>query len=733
MPTPDLNINISDLTSLSQLKSLLQGSAQSAFQFGAGIAPYWDAPIQTVPNGTAATITVSQDANWKTTAGIGFALSGSALCKLEVITSGDVLTYAPDLDSNSKASSGLPGTDYKGFVYLKISLDFKISGSASGSGNVSGIGISGNAKASADSSVIFCHRVPETAVLSAAIKEAFEKFVFPLEPKCAIDMAEGDIAQVSFNGTLSAGVSISYGIMSIDFAAPGLQSVLDSWNVAKFTLPSGKVDIGATASVSYTHSDDFTAIVQKTTVSNAFLYVMRARKDSASEALGLNAKVTITGTTGVTPNAQTIQHAVDSITGGIGGDQVAAKAQDLAQTLNKKLDDWINNTVQKGATLAFEWDQQKAMSMLFKYTVDLVHASLVTSSWTALCNGDLRAAMTAGGIVLESGSGISHQLSHSFGINLQFFNLFAFSQKDTYFQNSTVELTDSGNIRFMHDIGSEQDVTINKQLRSCRIHFLASINQQTTGALTGASVDLHLELSASNNPKEAGRIGDVVGFIPPNQQANLAQKAMQQFVAGNKPGTLNLNCILKPSAYGRLSCSEFTGNKHDQPPVNQQQDSENWQAFHDASVLLLGLDFVQDISYATWEGFNIACNYQDPDPNNLPAANRRNPGNVNLVPFGFWENITSAPAIANAFARSTAEFMNLCDDLHSLAGLAGAVNDMTQWNALVGSLVYLIKNDTNQDSSKPAIAALLKLSNPDSVTYQGENGNNSFTCTVTLT
>jgi len=731
-PSLDLSVSIADLTSASQLKKLIQGDAKPTFNFGAEIAPFWNSPVQTVPNETSASITISGSGNWKTSGiGIGFALSASAKCQLKVITSGAVLTYAPDLES--QPTSQLPGTVYPGSAYVIISLDFQISGSISGSGNIDGLGISGNVKGSTDTSVIFCHFVSGGMSLSDALKEAFEKFVFPFEPTCATDMNAGDIAQVNFNGSLACSLDVSYGIEDVTFSAPGVSSVLDSVTkgAAQLTLPSGKVDIGADASLSYTHTDDFTAIVQKQDANDAFLYVMRAHKNDGSEGLKVSATVTITNTPGVTVDSQKMQQAVNTITG-VGGDQAAAYAADIAQGLNNKLNGWINNTVSKGASLGVEWDEHQAISMLFKYEIDLIDAAKLNNSWNAFCSGNLRGAVSVGGLVPESGSGISSQVSHSFTMSLQLFNLFSASDKSTYFKNTSVIVTQNGDLRYLYDIGQESEVDINKSQKICLIHFIASVDQSTANTVSDADVDLQMELIATNSKQEAGRIGDVVGFIPPNQQVNQAQKTMQQFVVTNAAGTLDLVCVLKPSAYGRLSCSEYIGKK---PPASQQQDSENWLAFHDASVSLLNLQWAQALTYQDWQQFNVLCVYGDGVSG---TPDRESEGNLAAVPPDLWSNINAPAALISYFLLNSAGFMNLCDDLHELAGLTSQPNnsaeDITVYNGLLTSLVELIlKRDVNNDYSKPAIAALLRLSNPQSVTCKFVPGSNVLTCTLTLT
>jgi hypothetical protein len=615
---------------------------------------------------------------------------------------------------------------------LVMSIDFQISGSASGSGNINGLGISGNVKGSTDTSVSFCHLVSGDMTLRDAIEETFETFVFSLEPSCATEMSSGDIAQVNFNGSLGCSLDVSYGIANVNFSAPGVASVLDSVakGAAQFTLPSGKINIGADASVSYTHTDDFTVIVQKLDSSDAFLYVMRAHKNDESESLQVSAAVTITNTPGVTINSTELEQSVNSIAG-TGGDQAAAYATDVAQGLNAKLSNWINNTVQKGASLGLDWDQHHSVSMLFKYQIALGDVDLVDRSWIALCSGNLRGAVGMGGLIPEPGSGISDQLSRSFTVSLKFFNFFSAADKTTYFKNTYVVVTAAGDLCYMFDIGKESDTDVNKSKRTCLIHFVATVNESTAATVSNAEVDLEIEMSASNDQTEAGRIGDLVGFIPPNQQVNQAQKTMQQFVSGKPSGTLDLVCILKPSAYGRLSCSEYVGSK---PPANQQQDSENWSRFHDASVGLLNLGFLGSLSYYDWQQFNVLCVYGE-GVSGVP--DRHSVGNPAAVPPSFLSNIDAPAALVSYFLLNSAEFMNLCDDLHQLAGLTSApqtsAQDITIYNQLLTSLVELIlKRDVNNDYSKPAVAALLGLANPQDVAAAISTANTTLTCRITL-
>ncbi len=139
-----------------------------------------------------------------------------------------------------------------------------------------------------------------------------------------------------------------------------MQTVLDSCakGEATLALPSGTVDIGASANLGLTHSDDFTAIVQKLDAKDAFLYLMRARKNDVSGGVGINAQVTITTEPSLSIDQQKLQAAVDGFTHGLGGKQAAALCGDLQGKLNDKLCGWMDKTVQGGAGLAANWDAQ---------------------------------------------------------------------------------------------------------------------------------------------------------------------------------------------------------------------------------------------------------------------------------------------------------------------------------------------------------------------------------------
>jgi hypothetical protein len=713
VPSLDLALKISDLGDASQLKSLLQDQAQPLFKFAVATAPYWNGPVEKFPSGTKASFSLSDSASWKTSTGISFGLSGSAECDLEILTSGCALEYLDNLDATSK--SGLPTGGYPGSVYVKLSLSFDISGNISGAGSVGPLGISGNAKGSVGASFIFAHKIKCGTLLKDAINEAFQKFVFPFEPSCATDMAAGDIAQVTFSGSMSYSLQLSYGIANYSFTAPSVTTVLDSCTkgAASLNLPSAAIDISASANLDCSHSDDFTAIVQKLDDGHAFLYLMRARKNEVSGGVGVGAQIIINATPSLTLNQPMLQDAVDHITQGRAGTIVLA----VSGTLQNKLDEKLNNLVQNGAGLKARFDRQASATMILKYKVALANSAVLHHSWSYFCLGDIRSAVGAGGLVLDPGSGVSNEINRSLSIDVTFFNFFHAQDVSSYFQKSQAVVTDTGDIRFLFDVGEESDSMVNKTLRKARIHFVADAE-----ANSPADVKLEIELSETHNKNEARHMIAIPGYLPAGPQATAAAADMQQFAAAHPAGSLNLNFVLESSAYGKLTCSPYNGNK---PPVDQSVDAANWKVFHDAAVSLLDLDYGGNVTYSDWQAWNEAAN-------GSKVADRRHIGDP-TAGSAVWEGLPQdVQQKLNYFCAATASFMDLCDDLQQLAERVSTAKIPDDWNRLLGDLKDIVTRDVNTDFAKPAVAAILKLCPANEVSYNKTVCGPAITCTISL-
>ncbi len=719
VPSLDVSFAISELADSSHLKTLIQADVAPAFKFAAASVHHWDTPVEKFPAGLKLDFNLTQGASWATSTGITFGLSGTAGCALEIIGSGPVIDYLDGIQATSNAA--LPAGDYAGSVYVKLSLSFSIAGKVSGAGNVGPLGISGNAKVSKGASFVFAHKVKSAMLLRDAVSESLNHFVFPFQPNCALKMAAGDLAQVTFSGSLSYGLQLSYGLASYNFTAPSVNTALESATkgMVSLTMPGVSVDIGASFSLGVVHSDDFTAIVDKLDSNHAFLYLMRARKKDVSVGADFGARVLVTGLPSVGVNQQGLQAGVNLVTNGLAGTQAASLSAVLENRLSDKVNNWLNNYVQGGAGLKAEWDSQKNTMLISKYKVALDNPAVLDHSWDYFCQGNIRSAVGAGGLMLQPGSGVSQDINRSLTLSLTFFNFFHAQNVTTYFEQSKAYVTDTGDIRFLFDIGEETETEVNKALKKARIHFVADAKTKSA-----AEVKLQVELSETHDKGEAARMAAIAGYIPQGTQASAAAADMQKFAAATPKGTLNLNFVLASSAYGKLSSSPYAGKK---PPANSQQsaDEHNWQVFHDAAVSLLKLAFAAKLTYPAWQAFNEQST-------GSKVADRRHSGNP-AQGVTVWEGQPSDVQQKLAyFCLASASFMNLCDDLHQLAQELATIKIPDDWNRLLGDLRDIVMRDVNTDFAKPAVAALLQLCPANTVEYEKEVVGDALTCTVCL-
>jgi len=729
-PSP-LNIDLlKDLQDSSHLKALLQNNQNALLTVASEVAQFASQPIQSAVGAQPAKISISTSPSWKTSTGITFSLTPQAACTITIAATSTKFPVAKSIDSTE--TNDIVAGPVAGKVYINIDLDFSIAGSVSGAGSAGSIGISGKASGSAAATLSYCHAVDGSVNTVEAIKDAFSHLAFPFEPNCALQMATGDMGRVNFDGSLSFGLDVTYGIGSYKFSAPGLDSVQKSLQngIDKLTFPTVQVDAGAKASVSYKHSDHFGAIILKSSDQSAKMYLVRSAANETSGSVGVNVGVSVTKLS-ATLDQTALAAAVNTVTGS-GGNLVAGLADKIQSSLVDKTNTWL--TAQKGdAGLQVQLSHQTNRALLYAFNADLTNPGLLQQSWRQFAAGDLIAAMQIGGLTMLPGSGVSTSLKNSVSLALHFFNLFSVTDTSIYFQKAYTKIGPDGSIRFLYDVGKEQDQQTKDALATSRIHFVASLTEVNPTTVQNAEVDLAIELSETNKASEGARIAATVGSLAAD-----AKTAMTQFVNASPKGTLNLNVTLKPSAYRRLSCSPFTGATHQTPPPSPAvEDRKNWNTFLAAAQALTNLSYLANLKYGDWEVFNQYCN------NGAASGtpNRRQIGAPSAVPPSFYadRNVSSAALLVEFFLKGTAHFMNLCDDLNSLAQALPDIITSEACNDLLDSLTKLAKEDVSADWAKPYASALLQLcaSGGSAVQASVQPGGTSaaptLTCAVTLT
>jgi hypothetical protein len=701
MPTPDSTPNLTpdltlDLTKLdgSDLRKLAQSDAQTLLTLGQSAAGFFGKPVQAAADKLAATFSLSAPGSWKTGAGIGFSLKASAACKLAVAAKSSGFPVAKAIDST--ATQEIHGQPPAGSVYVNIEMDFDIQGNLSGSGSASGIGIAGKASGTGAATFAYCHPVAEETETWAAIRAAFQAMKFPFQPDSAIAMPVGAIANVKFNATFGLELDLSYGLGTYTVAAPGLSAIQTSLKLGaeSFTPPSLSAEAGLKASFGYRHSESYEAIVSRTSATRAMLLLSRSASGETDESLGVTAGVTLAGTPSATADAGQLAKAINGVTG-FGGDQAAGALNDLQAALVAKSSSWLTEKSVGNASLTATLTQQRSRALLYEFSADLANPGIAEHSWSSFAKGDLETAMRAGGLTLLPGSGVAECLKRSTAIQLQFFNLFAVTDTKTYFRNTYVEVASDGALRYRFDIGEETKDQIRKALEQTSLHFAASAADQG-GAPETVEVDLNLELTETGRPRASDRIVDALSRLATVRQ----QAQLKQFLHDTPKGTLSVQAQCCPTAYGK---------------IGSQPDAANWKVFQGEAVRLMGLGFASGLSYADWALFNrLSIDGLDPlsgQPRRA-APDRRQSGDPAAVPPSFYaeRNLADAAEAVRYFLQASAQFMNLCADLASLADESLSLPDTKQsWDELIANVERLVASDTSTDWSVPAASALLAL------------------------
>ncbi|HEY4357703.1 MAG TPA: hypothetical protein VGN16_18260 [Acidobacteriaceae bacterium] len=706
-PTITIDV-IKDLASTSALKKLLTSQQEAVFTILGTLAAYSQKTIQeAAATSPSAQVHLTGSPSWTTPNGIGFSLTPEAKCLIRIGNCGKSFPVAMCLDDSTQTKNVCAGPA-DGMMYIDLEIDFTISGSVSGSGTWSGIGIAGKACGSQETTVTYSHPVSASTMTLEALKQAFSGLVFPLDPQCAATMPAGSLVKASFDGAFNCELDVTYGLGDHKVCAPSLATVEESLkNVVQVTQAAVDASVGIKGSISYNHTDHFALIVRKPSATAATLFLVRSSENDWGGSVGISAGVRTTASN-ITLDPTQLQPVVTKYTNDIIGATVIKAAcsgsDKLTSGLNAKLNGWASD-VSGSTSLTACLSRQRGHTALFAFDVDLTQANLAAQSWTALMDGDIHKALSLKGFTLQLGSGVSDSLQRSAKLQFAFFNLFAFTSTTSYFSNAYGELGPDGTIRVFQDLGDEKDATTKRALDKFRIHFTATATQDALGNFSNAKVDLCIELSEKNDLKEAAKLAKTVAMLPANDAVQKAQTAMSEYVAAHPGGALNVNVTVKPTAYQKLACTPYNGNLP--TPLPHPQDMNNWIAFQNATEKLAPeIGFVPQLSFNNWVTFNQISN-DGMDSTNPP--DRRHSGNFGAVPNSFFHDLgITAGALAGYFLLASAGFMNLCEDLQILS--AGAANVVTsaQWKNLLQTLTQIITKDFYMDYAKPTAGALLQ-------------------------
>jgi hypothetical protein len=724
-----------DLTSASALQSLLTSQEPAGFQLLGGLNNYATRPVSEAAAAKAsASVSPTKAASWKTGNDINFSLTPTAKCTITVALASESFSVAMNIEStNPQDTRNVSAGPTDKIVYVNIDLDFDIKASVSGTGSAGAFGVSGKASGDAATTLSFCQPVSASLSTLDAIKMAFEQIVFPLDPSCTDRMQTGTVVKVAFDGSINCELDATYGLGNYKVAAPDLTSVQQCLgNVTKLQSPSATADVGIKGSVTYCHTSHFALIVNKTSDTAAMVYLVRSSEDDTSGSVGVDAGIT-TCAPSVSIDPSTLGSVAQSITGNATiasaiSSAATAPANDLVSSLNGKLKNWASSTT-GDVGLSVGLSRQSGHTALFVFAVDLANPE-TTVGWADLVGGSVSKALGFKGFTLQAGSGVSDSLKRAATLKFQLFNFFSFSSTSDYFSNGYTEFGKDGTIHILRDLGKERENDAKNALKKFRLYFEATASQNpTTASIANAQVDLCIELSEKGNSKYAASMANVIGFLPGSLATNAAQEGMTKFVNGRPSGTLDLKITLRSSAYGKLSASPF--NSKAPPPLPQQQDADNWQSFQTATESLNSdLNFVGNLTYKTWTIFNVESWDQ---VNSTETPDRHQTGDPANVPSSFLGQY-GVPGLVAYFLEASQCFMNLCDDLKTLAAGLPSVESSAEWTRLLSTLTHIMTKDVYLDYGMPTCGALLLQCSENGVQTSGSltssADGNSLTCLI---
>jgi hypothetical protein len=711
-----------DLQAASALRAALDDKKSTVFLVIGDLLKY--SSIQEAAKaGASARIGLDTAPSW-TVGPVTFCLTSGATCTIAASPASNTFKVAMSIEDTTKTTL-LSATAPAGSVYVNIGLDFDIKGSVSGTGTAGPIGITGKTSGSTELTLTFCQPVSADLTPAEAVKLALSQFVFPVDPKCAESMQPGTIANVNFDGKFNCELDVTYGLASYKVSAPSVAKVQTSLSkVATLLQPSVELQTGVTGCVAYSHDDHFCIVVNKTDDPTAMLYLLRSAEDCWNGSIAVTAKVTaMVGTVTVDPGQ--LQKAIQLVTANHAVSSGTQPVSDRQTGLSAKLKSWVSDaTNQAGLTASLSKQKDHTALFTFKVDVSAPALNLAEASWTALVSGDVFQALQRGGFALQPGSGVCDSLKRAAELQFQFFNLYSIANTTDYFSNAYTEFASDGTIRVFNDQGDEQSLKINSKSDTIRIHFVATANEDTLKNISKAEVDLQIDLAEKASPGAAAVMPKVIGLLPGSSAIDAATSAMIGYVMGHPAGALTLTGIIKPSAYRNLRSSTQSGD--------QTFDQSNWNAFRSATkVLNPNAIWAGQLQYNDWAKWNESC--IDPTGSRT-TPNRHEPGNYSAgntaIPTGIGDvNMISF------FFRASSGFMNLCEDLQTLAAAEQDVSTEGQWANLMAFITDLVKNDIFIDYGKPVAGALLQQTGfgvPVMSSADQSSDGSTMTCTVTI-
>ena len=700
-------------TDISVVKDLLNPK-KIAFTLDSRIASLLDGTLENVPV-SAATTSFSYDsdaADWTPGGGpVQFGLQGGAKGSLQVINSGQLVSYADGLDQPGAQSVNVPA----GVSFVSLSLNFNISANASATYSGGAYGVKAAVDTSDSYAIQFSKAFMPSTSVRIAIAKTFESFVLPLHQDTISLLSDGDYLLHEFDGNLHLSFGAYTGLDRVCYAGQSCVDVLKSCGSPLATISASavtEVKAGAGLDFKCAYATRFEALVTK---AGATAHLHLFRSSNASRSATLKAGLSFD----TDPTASIVAHTTDlqnSIVSRVGGpDTLAGKALGKAFSAGTsavasyttdtidKLTTWVDKADGVRANLQVAIEANTSRTILAGYAFDLT-ATAFPTAWKAAIAGDFLHAMATGAATLDTGSGLEQEYQRKTSFSCNLFNLWSMQTWDDF--ASKVSLVYAGNNVFhlQAEIGRTLETQTVGAMHSMDFYFTVAASVTESSKVSQADIDLHVDLTAQKDPRAAAKIADLLGAIHAEPAGDALARDMHAFATNAKNGTAQLQITIPATAYAKINCDAYSKDKP--MTTSKANDMQNWNAFVQAAGDLGAWPLAAYptlLPFTAWAELNQAANGSN-------TVNRTQTGE----PFTHWP--AGFPAVDEGkrpllvySMLAGQSFMNFCADLRDLIQVTDTNAAASTWESLIKLVTHAISADVQIDFARPAALAIVRL------------------------
>jgi hypothetical protein len=727
-------------------KDLGQAATDLAFVLDGKLAAFLDQPLSSVKDGSLATLTLGPGTpTWNLAGGAAtFSLQGNASASVKVQSTGPLFSYYVDFEQTT--SEDVTGkTDA---VYLITEFSFNISGGLSAKDPVGSIGVTAAAQGATSYTVRNYKAFDRTETLKNAILKALAAFTLPLHPGTVDNLQDGDAVYYTFDGSLNVGFGATYGISGSvgGYSLSEINSTFQKIGKVADVSASKTVTVAANAGLSlkFNWSRTFECFLECSRPvggkASARLHLSAGKTSGRSLTLSADGGITAVTAPQLTVNTDTVTNwVVQKVAGGTAPaatsifqtplDQVKSEVQKYVDDANN----WLSSLAQKiqgygSISLALVFASSSQFTSAFTWNFDLANARF-GEAWKDAVKGDFVAALATGAAALESGSGYESLHVRNTKLTLSLFGLAQFASLDTYFSKSTLRYGGNGTFYLETSAGQVSSSSSNSRSSSTSIYLDGtSESREGTGAsVSNIRIQLHGILTTTGDKNQFAKLGNLTqalgmslsGAAGASQLVSIGTVLKALARQSASPGSATVHVIYEFSALQRLQSDEYVNGNQPSPP--HQLDAANWNAYEWASekipsepesylsIWLPTSPFYK--TYTSWAAFNCLVNgFTDPDGNPLPQqkTDRHSFGNYQPAPlrqyFGTTLSDTTCDQLNFHFCAGQ-QFMNLCDDLHSLFAQINS-GSMLDWDRITQRLEKIAGNDIDSWFGPATVLAL---------------------------